>query len=167
MIILGIDPALTQSGWGAILSQNNTISFIACGTIKTDSKKSLDTRLHHIHLSINQVIELYKPDEVAIEETFVNNNAVSSLKLGHARGVLMLSAAIAGLKIYEYASTSIKKTVVGVGRAEKSQVGAMIKYLLPKAIVKSEDEADALAVAICHNSFRRHTILGANLGQKL
>ena len=154
MIILGIDPALTQAGWGVISVHNNTISFIACGTIKTDAKQPLDVRLHHLHKTISEVIDLYKPDEVAIEETFVNKNAVSSLKLGHARGVLMLSAAIAGLKVYEYASTSIKKTVVGVGRAEKNQVGVMIKYLLPQAIVKSEDEADALAVAICHNSFR-------------
>jgi crossover junction endodeoxyribonuclease RuvC len=154
MIILGIDPALTQSGWGVISSQRGNLSFIACGTIKTNPKQSLDVRLHHIYKSIGEVIKNYNPDEVAIEETFVNNNALSSLKLGHARGVLMLSAAVAGLKIYEYASTSIKKTVVGVGRADKNQVGVMIKYLLPKAIVKSEDEADALAVAICHNNFK-------------
>ena len=153
-IILGIDPALTQTGWGVISSYKNTLSFIACGTIKTDTKQSLDVRLHHIYKSISEVIAQYKPDEVAIEETFVNTNAVSSLKLGHARGVLMLSAAVAGLKISEYASTAIKKTVVGVGRAEKHQVGVMIKYLLPKAIVKTEDEADALAVAICHNNSR-------------
>ncbi len=154
MLILGIDPALTQTGWGIISSNKNTISFVGCGTIKTDTKQSLDLRLHHIYKTISEVINLYKPDEIAIEETFVNKNPVSSLKLGHARGVLMLSAAIAGLKIFEYASTSIKKTVVGVGRAEKKQVGVMIKYLLPQAVVKSEDEADALAVAICHNNFR-------------
>ena len=155
MIILGIDPALTQTGWGIISSVNNSLSFVACGTIKTDAKKSLDQRLHHIHQSIGEVIVKYQPNEVAIEETFVNKNPLSSLKLGHARGVLMLSAAIAGLKICEYASTSVKKTVVGVGRAEKHQVGVMIKYLLPKSEAKTEDEADALAVAICHNSFRR------------
>ncbi len=154
MIILGIDPALTQTGWGIISSYKNSLSFIACGTIKTDAKQQLDVRLHHIYQSISQVIQIYKPDEVAIEETFVNNNAVSSLKLGHARGVLMLSAAVAGLKISEYASTSIKKTVVGVGRADKNQVGVMMKYLLPKAVIKNADEADALAVAICHNNFK-------------
>jgi crossover junction endodeoxyribonuclease RuvC len=154
MIILGIDPALTQTGWGIISSYKNSLSFIACGTIKTDAKQPLDVRLHHIYQSISQVIQIYKPDEVAIEETFVNNNAVSSLKLGHARGVLMLSAAVAGLKISEYASTSIKKTVVGVGRADKNQVGVMMKYLLPKAVIKNADEADALAVAICHNNFK-------------
>ncbi|MCE3254690.1 MAG: ruvC [Rickettsiaceae bacterium] len=163
MIILGIDPALTQAGWGIISSNKGNISFIACGSIKSDSSQTLDVRLHHLHKEITKVIEIYKPDEVAIEETFVNKNAVSSLKLGHARGVLMLSAAIAGIKIYEYASTSIKKTVVGVGRAEKNQVGVMIKYLLPKAVVKSEDEADALAVAICHNNFRAISKYNLNL----
>jgi crossover junction endodeoxyribonuclease RuvC len=155
MIILGIDPALTQTGWGVISSINNNLSFIASGTIKTDAKKPLDERLHHIHKSIGEVIAKYQPNEVAIEETFVNKNPVSSLKLGHARGVLMLSSAIAGLKIYEYASTSVKKTVVGVGRAQKNQVGVMIKYLLPKSEAKTEDEADALAVAICHNNFQQ------------
>ncbi|MFT5703162.1 MAG: crossover junction endodeoxyribonuclease RuvC [Rickettsiales bacterium] len=162
MIILGIDPALTQTGWGIISSSNNNLSFIACGTIKTDAKQSLDVRLHHIHKSIKEVIDIHQPNEVAIEETFVNKNPVSSLKLGHARGVLMLSAAIAGLKISEYASTSIKKTVVGVGRADKNQVGVMIKYLLPKSTAKTEDESDALAVAICHNNFRLINKLSSN-----
>lgn len=154
MIILGIDPALTQTGWGVISSHQNIISFIACGTIKTNAKQPLAERLHYLYQNISQVIDIYKPNEVAIEETFVNTNAVSSLKLGQARGALILSVAIKGLEIHEYASTSIKKTVVGVGRADKNQVGVMIKYLLPKAICKTEDEADALAVAICHNNHR-------------
>lgn len=152
MIILGIDPALTQTGWGIISSNKNTISFIACGTIKTNASDPLSQRLFHIHQEIKKVIELYKPDEVAIEETFVNKNPLSSLKLGHARGALMLSAAIFGLKIHEYSSTAVKKAIVGVGRAEKNQVGVMIKFLLPKSTPKTEDEADALAVAICHNN---------------
>ncbi len=154
MIILGIDPALTQSGWGVISVNKNNLSFVACGTIKSNPKQSLDLRLHYIYQSILSVINLYQPDEMAIEETFVNKNPVSSLKLGHARGVLMLSAAVSGLKIYQYSNTSIKKTLVGVGRAEKHQMAVMIKYLLPSAVLNSEDEADALAVAICHNSFR-------------
>lgn len=152
MIILGIDPALTKTGWGVISSHKNAISFIASGTIQTDATQNLSERLCYIHKNISEIINLYKPDEVAIEETFVNKNAVSSLKLGHARGVLMVACATQGLKIYEYASTAIKKTVVGVGRAEKNQVGVMIKYLLPKATFKNEDEADALAVAVCHNN---------------
>jgi crossover junction endodeoxyribonuclease RuvC len=153
--ILGIDPALTQSGWGIISCHKNNLTFVACGTIISNPKESLDKRLHHIYQSINEVINLHRPDEIAIEEVFVNNNAVSSLKLGHARGVLMLSGAIANLKVYEYASTSIKKTIVGVGRADKNQIEVMIKYLLPKAVIKSKDEADALAVAVCHNSFKK------------
>ncbi len=154
MITLGIDPALTQTGWGVISSLKGNISFVACGTIKTNSSDSLSERLNHLHKSISEVILQYKPDEVAIEETFVNKNALSSLKLGHARGVLMLSSAIAGLKVYEYSSTAVKKTVVGVGRAEKNQVGTMIKFILPKSICKTEDEADALAIAICHNNHK-------------
>ena len=149
-IILGIDPALSKTGWAVISSLNNSLSFIACGTIKTDAKDPLSNRLSFIHNSINQVIKTYQPTQVAIEETFVNKNPVSSLKLGHARGVLMLSAANFGLNIYEYASTAVKKAVVGVGRAEKKQVGVMVKHLMPKANFETEDEADAIAVAICH-----------------
>ncbi|MFT6332017.1 MAG: crossover junction endodeoxyribonuclease RuvC [Lentimonas sp.] len=149
-IILGIDPALTKTGWGIVVSLNNTLSFVSSGTIKTNPKESLSERLFFIHNSINKVIQTYNPSEVAIEETFVNKNPVSSLKLGHARGVLMLSSAIFGLKISEYASTAVKKAVVGVGRADKNQVGVMVKYLMPKADFKTEDEADALAIAICH-----------------
>jgi crossover junction endodeoxyribonuclease RuvC len=152
MIILGIDPALTKTGWGVIFTNQNTISFIASGTIQSDATKPLCERLLYIYNQINQVISIYKPDEVAIEETFVNKNAVSSLKLGHARGALMVACAVNNLKIYEYASTAVKKTIVGVGRAEKNQIGAMIKYLLPKANFKNNDEADALAIAICHNN---------------
>ena len=153
--ILGIDPGLTKTGWGVISSKNNNISFIAGGTIYTDAKQDLSHRLYHLHKNINQVISLYLPNHIAIEKTFVNNNPVSSLKLGHARGVIMLSASICGLDIYEYAATAVKKSVVGVGRAQKNQIAAMIKILLPQANCKSEDEADALAIAICHNNNHR------------
>lgn len=152
MIILGIDPALTKTGWGVISSLKNTISYIGSGTIKTNASEDLPTRLSYIHQEIKKVIETYNPSEVAIEETFVNQNPISSLKLGHARGVLILSAAMFDLKVYEYSSTAIKKAIVGVGRAEKNQVETMIKFLLPKSVAKTEDEADALAVAICHNN---------------
>jgi crossover junction endodeoxyribonuclease RuvC len=121
-------------------------------TIQSDASKPIADRLLYIYQQISQVISTYSPDEAAIEETFVNKNAVSSLKLGHARGVLMVACAVSNLSICEYASTAVKKTIVGVGRAEKSQVGAMIKYLLPKANFKNADEADALAIAICHNN---------------
>jgi crossover junction endodeoxyribonuclease RuvC len=150
--ILGIDPGLTKTGWGIISVKQNNISYIASGTIHTDAKQEMAERLNFLHQNISQILSNYKPDEAAIEETFVNKNPVSSLKLGQARGAIILSLSLANIKIAEYASTSVKKAVVGVGRAEKHQVGAMIKILLPKSNCKSEDEADALAVAICHNN---------------
>jgi crossover junction endodeoxyribonuclease RuvC len=155
-IILGIDPGLTKTGWGIISSKNNNISFVACGTIRTNIKEPMAKRLATLHSNITQVIQTYQPNQVAIEETFVNVNPVSSLKLGQARGALILSVALLDLEISEYASTAVKKAVVGVGRADKKQVGVMIGYLLPSAEVKSEDEADALAVAICHNNTKTY-----------
>ncbi len=110
------------------------------------------SRLHHFHESLVQIIKTHQPHEAAIEETFVNVNPTSSLKLGQARGALILTLGLCGLKVAEYSATAVKKTVVGIGRAEKHQVQAMIKILLPKANFKTEDEADALAIAICHNN---------------
>lgn len=137
-----------------ILSKNNSVSFIASGLIKTDPAHDMALRLNHIHNSLTEVLNQYRPDEASIEETFINVNPLSSLKLGHARGALMLSLGIFGVKVFEYSTTSIKKTVVGVGRAEKNQVAMMMKILLPGANLKTEDEADAAAAAICHNNWR-------------
>jgi crossover junction endodeoxyribonuclease RuvC len=103
-----------------------------------------------------EIIKIYQPDEAAIEETFVNKNPTSSLKLGHARGALILTLGLCGLKVAEYSATAVKKSVVGVGRAEKDQVQMMMRILLPKATFKTEDEADALAVAICHQNNKRN-----------
>ena len=155
MKIIGIDPGLTKTGVGIIEVKNNSISFIFSKTIRTNAKEALSDRLSHLHKELAEIIEIYNPDKSAIEETFVNNNPVSSLKLGHARGVLMLTLALAGLQVYEYSSTAVKKAVVGVGRADKNQVGKMINILLPKADFQSEDEADALAIAICHSNNQR------------
>lgn len=152
MKIIGIDPGLTKSGVGIIEVKNNSISYIFSQTIHTNAKAQLSDRLNFLHEELAKIIEIYKPDEAAIEETFLNKNPVSSLKLGHARGALMLSLGIFDLKVFEYSSTAVKKAVVGVGRADKNQIGRMIEILLPKANFKSEDEADALAVAICHNN---------------
>lgn len=153
MKILGIDPGLTKTGWGLISCANNNLSFIDSGTIYTNPKQPLYQRIAHIHQNIVQVVDLHQPNQAAIEETFINNNPLSSLKLGHARGAIMLSLSLnEGLDVFEYSSTAVKKAVVGVGRADKKQVGAMIKFLLPKSLAKTEDEADALAVAICHNN---------------
>jgi crossover junction endodeoxyribonuclease RuvC len=152
MRIIGIDPGLTKTGVGIIEVKNNSLSFVACETIYSDAAKPLAERLQHFHLVLTELIKKYQPQQAAIEETFVNTNPVSSLKLGQARGALILTLSLCNLPVFEYAATSIKKTVVGVGRADKNQIKAMVKILLPKAVFNSEDEADALAIALCHNS---------------
>ncbi|PIR39192.1 MAG: crossover junction endodeoxyribonuclease RuvC [Alphaproteobacteria bacterium CG11_big_fil_rev_8_21_14_0_20_39_49] len=148
--ILGIDPGLGHTGWGVISKQDNKISFIDCGVISSNPKENLALRLLTIKNGLQEVIQTYSPDQCAIEETFVNKNPLSSLKLGHARGAAILTCSLNGLNPYEYAATLVKKTIVGAGRAEKSQIAMMVKTLLPRAVIKSEDAADALAVAICH-----------------
>lgn len=152
--ILGIDPGLNITGWGIIDQQGNRLSFITAGQIKTDPKLPLAERLKTLHEGLSKVLAAYKPDEAAIEETFLNTNALSSLKLGHARGALMLSASIENVPLTEYATRLVKKSVVGVGKAEKEQVAAMVKMILPTAKMESADAADALAVAICHAHHR-------------
>ena len=155
MKILGIDPALIKTGWGLISIEGNTINYIASGTIKVNAKLPMAERLKGIYEELNKIIALYKPDEFAIEETFVNKNPVSSLKLGQARGVAMLTGSLNNLEVFEYSPNFIKKCVVGVGKAGKGQVMAMIKYILPVVELKGEDEADALAVAICHGNNKK------------
>ena len=154
--IIGIDPGLTKTGVGIIDVCGNSLNFVFCDTIYTNSDQKISTRLQHLHNSLLQIIQLYKPQYASIEETFVNKNPISSLKLGHARGALILTMAVCGLEISEYSATSIKKTIVGVGRAEKHQIEAMVKILLPKANFSNEDEADALAIAICHHHHQRN-----------
>lgn len=154
MRIIGIDPGLTKTGVGIIDVIGSNISFVSSKTIYSDSSLDLADRLHHFHKSLIDIIQEFRPEIAAIEETFVNKNPVSSLKLGHARGVLMVTLAICNLKVYEFASTAVKKAIVGVGRADKNQMQVMVKMLLPKAEIASEDEADALAVAICCNNNR-------------
>lgn len=155
MKILGVDPGLTKTGLGIIEVKSNSLHFIASTTIHTKPSDPLSERLQQFHIALTEFIKIHQPDEAAIEETFINTNPTSSLKLGHARGALILSLGLCGLKVSEYSATAVKKAVVGVGRAEKQQVQMMIKILLPKAGFQSEDEADALAVAICHNNNRR------------
>jgi crossover junction endodeoxyribonuclease RuvC len=152
MRIIGIDPGLTKTGVGIIDVVNNSISFVASETIYSKPSEPFAKRLHHFHDSLSKIVKIYNPDQAAIEETFVNSNPLSSLKLGHARGALILTLSLCGLKVSEYSTTAVKKAVVGVGRAEKHQIQMMVKILLPKSNFKTEDEADALAVAICHNN---------------
>ncbi len=151
MKIIGIDPGLTKTGWGIIeVSKNNLLQFVACGTIYSKATEKIDKRLKHFHQELSTIIELYQPKFSAIEETFINVNPLSSLKLGHIRGALILTIANYNLEVAEYSTTAIKKTIVGNGRADKKQIQLMVKMLIPKAEFKTEDEADALATAICH-----------------
>jgi crossover junction endodeoxyribonuclease RuvC len=148
--ILGIDPGLRKTGWGVIDSEGARLSFVACGSIDPDPKLDLGTRLALLHEGLTKLMRDFSPDEAAVEETFVNADSRSALKLGAARGVAMLVPAQAGLVIGEYAPNHVKKTVVGSGHAEKQQIRLMVKVLLPKAVIKSDDAADALAIALCH-----------------
>lgn len=149
-LILGIDPGLQHTGWGVVASSGNQLSFIACGTIHSDIKSPTAERLRQIYDGIQKVAEIYKPQEAAVEETFVNKNNASSLKLGQARGAILLSLSLVGLSVAEYSTNLVKKSVVGTGHADKNQVAMMVKTLLPASDAKGADAADALAVAICH-----------------
>tara|TARA_B100001564_G_scaffold295814_1_gene261078 strand:- start:384 stop:881 length:498 start_codon:yes stop_codon:yes gene_type:complete len=151
--IIGIDPGLRYTGWGVIDIEGSYVSFVACDRITTNTKDPLPTRLTTLHQELTKIINLYTPTSSAIEETFVNKNPLSSLKLGHARGCLIAAAALTGLEISEYSANKIKKSVVGVGHADKSQVAMMVHQLLPKATIRSEDASDALAVALCHGHY--------------
>lgn len=150
-IILGIDPGLQRTGWGIIQYNGNALSFVECGVIKTDSEtKAIASRVLHISNEICKLIALHKPQEAAVEETFVNVNGQSTLKLGQARGAILLTLAQAGLPTAEYAATLVKKSIVGAGRAEKNQVAQMVQLLMPGCGKHGADAMDALAVAICH-----------------
>lgn len=150
MRVLGLDPGLRITGWGIIDSDGNRLRHVADGVVKSDDRLSLAERLAQLHQGIRAVIAEWTPDEAAVEETFVNKNPESTLKLGQARGAVLLAPALSGLAVGEYAPASVKQAVVGTGRAQKDQVGMMVRTLLPGCLVKSPDAADALAVAICH-----------------
>ena len=152
--ILGIDPGLRNTGWGLITQDGSKLSFIACGTIKSDEKTSLAERLKQLHDGLSEIIASYTPDEAAVEETFVNKDARATLKLGHARGIALLVPARAGLSVAEYAPNLVKKTIVGAGHADKDQIHMMVKVLLPKSDAKTPDAADALAIAMTHAQHR-------------
>jgi len=157
--ILGIDPGLRRTGWGLIEADGNRLIHIACGSVETDERADLGVRLVAIHDGLIAVIERYRPHEAAVEATFVNSNAVATLKLGQARGIAMLVPARAGLVVAEYAPNVVKKTVVGAGHGEKAQIRMMIGVLLPKADPQSEDAADALAIAVCHAHHRTSVMM--------
>ena len=151
-IILGIDPGLVNTGWAIIESKSSNLKYIASGTVVSTAKQNTAERLLKIYQAIVQVILEYQPMEFAIEDSFVNNNPLSSLKLGQARAAAILAAGNANLQVFEYAPRLVKKAIVGSGAADKIQITSMVKYLLPTAILKNEHEGDALAVAICHSN---------------
>jgi crossover junction endodeoxyribonuclease RuvC len=161
--ILGIDPGLRKTGWGLIEADGSRLSFLACGSVLSRDGAALAERLRQLHDGLCAIISAHQPDEAAVEETFVNKDAQATLKLGHARGVALLVPALAGLSVAEYAANLVKKTVVGSGHADKRQIGMMVRVLLPKSDPKSEDAADALAVAITHAQHRASRALGAAL----
>jgi crossover junction endodeoxyribonuclease RuvC len=148
--IIGLDPGLRNAGWGVIDSEGSRLVHVADGVVRADPTLSTAERLNIIYKALVEINGEYRPDEAAVEETFVSKDARATLKLGQARGIAMLAPAAAGIPVFEYAPNQIKKTVVGVGHAEKSQIHHMLKMLLPKAKPKSPDAADALAIAICH-----------------
>jgi len=150
MLIIGLDPGLGTTGWGVIAKSGNRLSHIANGQVKTDPKASLAERLVTLDRELSDVILAHRPDAGAVEEVFVNANPQSTLKLGQARGVCLLALARAGLPVSEYATRLVKKAIVGAGAAEKAQVQAMLKVLLPGVKLAGPDAADALAVAIAH-----------------
>ncbi|TRD11586.1 crossover junction endodeoxyribonuclease RuvC [Erythrobacter insulae] len=148
MIILGLDPSLSCTGWGVIRSEGSRIAHIANGQIKTVAKAPMVERLHQLHEAVSAVITAHAPDRAACEEVFVNKNPQSTLKLAQARGAVLAGCGAKGLIVSEHAARLVKKAVVGTGGADKAQVQAMLKVLLPGADIAGADAADALAVAI-------------------
>ena len=150
MRMLGLDPGLRSTGWGVIDVDGNRLRHVAHGAVRSDRRAALAVRLTQLHEGLCKVVEEYRPAVAAVEETFVNKNAASTLRLGQARGVALLVPALAGIVVSEYASNLVKKSVVGSGHAGKQQVAEMVRRLLPGCVPENSDAADALAVAICH-----------------
>jgi crossover junction endodeoxyribonuclease RuvC len=163
--IIGIDPGLRNTGWGVIAVDGVKLSYVADGALHSDADRPLAERLLQLHAQLMEVIRDFAPDEAAVEETFVNTDARATLKLGQARGALMLAPAMLNLPVSEYAPNTVKKAVVGAGHAEKDQVKHMVKLLLPKARLRTADSTDALAVAICHAHYRGAQRLAAVLAR--
>jgi crossover junction endodeoxyribonuclease RuvC len=150
MRVLGLDPGLRHTGWGVIDVSGNRLTHVADGVVNAPVNLPLSERLVSLFRQITEVLERFRPDEAAVEETFVNKNAASTLKLGVARGVVLLAPAKRGLPVAEYSTNLVKKSVVGAGHAEKTQIQLMVRRLLPGCAIDTADAADALAVAICH-----------------
>ena len=155
MLIIGLDPSLSCTGWGIVELDGNRLTHVANGQVRTDPHASLPERLVTLERELTDVIARFAPNQGAVEEVFVNKNPQSTLKLGQARGVCLLALARAGVPVHEYATRLIKKAVVGTGGAEKAQVQAMLRVLLPGVKLAGADAADALAAAIAHAHLAR------------
>ena len=154
VVLLGIDPGLRFTGWGLVEADGNRLRHIADGVIATDGDDDVPARLKVLHDALAALLAAYRPDEAAVEETYVNRNGQATLKLGYARGVALLAPALIGIPVAEYGAKAVKKAVVGTGAAAKDQVQMMVRRLLPGASIRRADAADALAVAICHAHHR-------------
>ena len=152
--LMGIDPGLRFTGWGLVEVDGNRLRHVADGVIATDGEQAVPERLRTIYQALTALLALHRPQEAAVEETYVNRNGAATLKLGYARGVALLAPALAGIPVLEYGALSVKKSVVGTGGASKEQVAMMVRRLLPGALLRRADAADALAVAICHAHHR-------------
>jgi crossover junction endodeoxyribonuclease RuvC len=150
MRLIGLDPGLRSTGWGMIETSGSRLSHLANGCVTSDAAASLAERLLQIHCGLTEVLNIWRPEAAAVEETFVNKNPASTLKLGQVRGIVLLVPAQNGLPVTEYAPNLVKKSVVGTGHADKAQIHAMVRRLLPGSAIGGADAADALAVAICH-----------------
>ena len=162
--IIGIDPGLRRTGWGILEAEGARLSYVASGQVASESDAELAYRLRALYEGLLGVIVNYAPQEAAIEETFVSKDARATLKLGFARGMALLAPARQGLAIAEYPPNVIKKAVTGTGHAEKRQIQAMVGMLLPRAAFAGADEADALAIAICHAN---HRLAGGTLARRM
>jgi crossover junction endodeoxyribonuclease RuvC len=152
--LLGIDPGLRFTGWGLVAVDGNRLRHLSDGVIATDADASVPVRLRALHDALAALLAEHRPDEAAVEETYVNRNGTATLKLGYARGVALLAPALAGIPVAEYGAKAVKLAVVGTGGAAKEQVAMMVRRLLPGALIRRADAADALAVAICHAHHR-------------
>ncbi len=150
MRLIGLDPGLRHTGWGVIEAGGSRLRYVADGAVHTDASLPLAERLVQLHSGLSEVIAAFAPTAAAVEETFVNKNPTTTLKLGLARGVALLVPAQAGIPVAEYPANLIKKSVVGAGHAAKPQIQMMVRRLLPGCLTETADAADALAVAICH-----------------
>jgi crossover junction endodeoxyribonuclease RuvC len=152
--LLGLDPGLQHTGWGMVESAGSRLRHLGDGVISTDAAMPLAERLCTIYRGLAELLGNWQPDEAAVEHTYVNKNPGAALKLGQARGVVLLAPALLGIPVAEYQAMEVKRAVVGTGHADKVQVEAMVRRLLPGAIIRRSDASDALAVAICHASHR-------------